>query len=107
MFSVVIVPRNTIVLQKREELVTVFLETLSTRCCRRALKFTIHVFAVEETHVTQIFSQEVRFETSSVDLFHDAFKKLRPRQHEDPARWDALPQNVHFLGACLRIAGTP
>ena len=73
MLSIVIVPRNAIVFQKREELVAVLPETLGTGYCRRALIFTIHVFAVEANQVTQIFSQKVGLEISSVDLFHDAF----------------------------------
>ena len=74
MLSVVVVPRNVVVVQKRKELVTVLLESLLAPQCVFALPCCILKLFVELLDLSLMLSEKVMFQTSSVDRFHNRYR---------------------------------
>jgi len=67
MLGIVVVPRNSIVFQKREKLITIPLEAIFTFQRRIALPIRFVEFAIKAFYFIQMFLQKVLFETVSVN----------------------------------------
>src|ERR1035441_10041735 len=67
MFGIVVVPGDSIVVQKREKLIAIPLEAIFTFQRRLALPIRFLKFAIKAFHTGQMFLQKVFFETVSVN----------------------------------------
>src|ERR1035438_10834863 len=76
MLCVVIVPRNAIVAQEREELVAVPLSALHASQRHWTLVFGSNHLTIKAVHCRDVLSQEMLLQTAAIHIFDDGFQKL-------------------------------
>ena len=87
MFSVIIIPGNAIVCEKREQLVAVSIKTLRAAYCRRTSVILVHDLAIKPSHRLQELSKEALFQTTMVNFLYDGFQEFA----------EAFDKILHFL----------
>jgi len=75
-FGVVVVPRNAVEVQKREQFVPVLLETITAGQGCRTFVFGSNHLTIEAVHCDNVLSQEVLLQTMTVNVLHDDLQEL-------------------------------
>src|SRR3954463_6158106 len=82
MLGIIIVPRDTIMIEKCEKLFAVLLKTLFVVDCYCTLIITFRKFFVEMLNEALVLSQKMSFQPKSINCLNHGFQQYRKVSHQ-------------------------